>query len=298
MRWTELSITVPPEYAEPVTHLFTKHGEGGTVVEMPADYNPDEGEAPPEGAPVTLKTYIPVDPTAKSRRSMIDVGLRLISYLSPLPPLQEREVDEDEWRNQSFDPIRIGRRLVIAPPGSEMKLRPGDIAIPLEPGLAFGTGHHPTTAMVLAAMEDAQMTGADVLDAGCGSGILSIAALKLGARHTVGFDVEEDAIRSSVQNLERAGLTGRAEVLHTTLPDSRIPSAAFDFVLANISANVLVALSTHLLAALKPGGKIIASGVLEERFAEVQAAFESAGGDVSHKKLTGDWTSFQVKRRK
>jgi ribosomal protein L11 methyltransferase len=298
MRWTELRITVLPEYAEPVTHLFTKHGEGGAVVELPAGHNPDEGESPPAGAPVTLKTYIPVDPTAKSRRAMIDVGLRLISYICPLPSLEEREVDDSEWRNQRFDPIRVGRRLVIAPPGSEAQLRPGDIAIPLEPGLAFGTGHHPTTAMVLAAMEDAPLEGAQVLDAGCGSGILSIAALKLGARRVVAVDVEEDAVRSSRQNLQRAGLLNRAEIIHAALPDGRIPPASFDFVLANISANVLIKIAPHLLAALKPNGAIIASGVLEERYAAVKSAFEAIGGCVSDKKLTGDWACFQVRAGK
>lgn len=295
-RWTELSIEVPGEYAEPVTHLFTKHGEGAAVVEMATDYNPDEGESPTIDGPVMLKTYLPDDPTARTRREMIDVGLRLIAYLCPLPPLNVREIDESEWNNQTFDPIRIGRRLVIAPPGSEDKLLEGDIPIPLEPGLAFGTGHHPTTAMVLAAMEDAAIGGSRVLDAGCGSGILAIAAVKLGAEHVTAFDIEEDAVRSTMLNTQRAGVAEKVALIYTSIPDERIPEGTYDFVLANISANVLIKLSDHVVATLKPTGTVIASGVLAERYDEVASAFQASGGRVFDKRVTGDWTCFKVSR--
>jgi ribosomal protein L11 methyltransferase len=287
---------VPGEYAEPVSHLFSKHGEGAAVVEMPGGYNPDEGEAPPVDAPVVVKTYIPDDATAAGRRVMIDVGLKLIAYLCPLPDLIVRRVDDDEWKNQTFEPIRIGRRLVIAPPGSELALGPNDIAIPLEPGLAFGTGHHPTTAMVLGAMEDAEIAGKNILDAGCGSGILSIAAIKLGASHAVAFDIEDDSFKSTGQNAARAGVASDITVIHGSLPHEGIEQEAFDLVVANISANVLKMLSQHLVKTLKPGGFIIASGVLDERYAEVEAAFNEAGGVLFDKKVTGDWTCFKVRR--
>ena len=263
---------------------------------MRGGYNPDEGESPPLDAPVMVKTYLPDDPTTTSRRTMIDVGLKLINYLCPLPELSVRVVEDSEWKNQTFEPIRVGRRLVIAPPGSKDGLRPGDLAIPLEPGLAFGTGHHPTTAMVLAAMEDSAIEGANVLDAGCGSGILSIAAIKLGAKHAIAFDIEEDSYKSSRQNCERAGVAGKVDVLLGSLPHPEVPANAFDFILANISANVLKLLSQHLLQSLNETGVIIASGVLDERFEEVKTAFEAIGGVVSEKRVTGDWTCFKVRR--
>jgi ribosomal protein L11 methyltransferase len=296
MPWIELSIEVLGEYAEPVSHLFSKHGEGAAVVEMRGGYNPDEGESPPLDAPVIVKTYLPDDPTTAGRKTMIDVGLKLINYLCPLPELIVRVVEDSEWKNQTFEPIRVGRRLVITPPGTENVLRPGDLAIPLEPGLAFGTGHHPTTAMVLAAMEDSAMEGASVLDAGCGSGILSIAAIKLGAKHATAIDMEEDSFRSSRQNCERAGVAGSVDVLLGTLPHDEVRAGSFDFILANISANVLKLLSEHLMAALNTGGVIIASGVLLDRFDEVKSAFAAVGGVVSEKRVTGDWTCFKVRR--
>lgn len=295
MSWTELSIEVPGEYAEPVSHLFSKHGEGAAVVELPGGYNPDEGESPVPNAPVIVRTYLPGDATTGSRRTMIDVGLKLIAYLCPLPELQVREVPDDEWKNQTFEPIQIGRRILISPSGTEANTRADDIVIPLEPGLAFGTGHHPTTAMVLSAMEDVDLNGANVLDAGSGSGILSIAAILMGASRAVGFDVEEDAVRSSGQNAERAGVSESFEVFHGSLPDARVPEGSFNFILANISANVLKLLSSELLTALKPDGAIIASGVLEERYSEVEETFRAAGGELFEKRAVEDWTSFKVR---
>lgn len=295
MAWVELSIEVPGEYAEPVSHLFSRHGEGSAVVETPGGYNLDEGEMPPMNPLVIVKTYLPDDPTKESRRTMIDVGLKLISYLCPLPDLQERTVLDEEWKNQRFEPVRIGRRLVVALPGSEPEPGTQRILVPLEPGLAFGTGHHPTTAMVLAALEDIELHGKTVLDAGCGSGILSIAAIKLGAASVVAFDVEEDAIRSSRRNVERAGISARVEVIHGTLPDERITERHFDVVLANISANVLKLLAPHLLAALKDNGEVIASGVLEPRYEEVNEAFKAVGGELFDRQVTGDWACFKIR---
>ncbi len=296
MSWTELSIEVPGEFAEPVSHLFTRHGEGPAVVELPGGYNPDEGERPPVNPNVLIKTFIPADATQKSRMTMIDVGLRLIRHLCDLPELQVREVHDDEWKNQKFDPIRIGRRVVIAPPGEIEGAREGDVVIPLEPGLAFGTGHHPTTAMVLAAMEEVDLGGCRVLDAGCGSGILSIAAILMSANEAVAFDVEEDAVRSTSQNAERAAVLSKINVFHGSLPDDRVEPRTFDFVLANISANVLKLLRSDLVAALKPDGAIIASGVLEDRYDEVLESFAEVGGEVYDRRQTEDWTSFKVRR--
>ena len=242
-----------------------------------------------------MKTYLPDDATNSSRRTMIDVGLKLIAYLCPLPDLEVRTVLDEEWKNQRFEPVRIGRRILISPPGSEMLAAADDIVIPLEPGLAFGTGHHPTTAMVLSAMEDADLENKVVLDAGCGSGILSIAAAKLGARRAVAFDVDEDAVRSTTKNSKRAGEASKIEPIHGSLPNDQIPTNSFDFVLANISANVLKLLSVELVNVLKKDGVIIASGVLEERYAEVESAFIAAGGALFDKRTIEDWTCFRVR---
>jgi ribosomal protein L11 methyltransferase len=296
VRWLELSIVTPGEYAEPIAHLFARHGDGRVAVESPGGYNPDEGELPPAGASVSVRGWLPVDTTTESRKAMIDVGLRLIGHLCPLPPLRERQVSDDEWRNQKFEAVRVGRRLVISPAGARIKKQPGDIVIPLDPGMAFGTGHHPTTRMCLTALERTVQNGCVVLDLGCGSGILSIAALKLGAARAVCLDIEEDAVASSGANLKLAGVRDRALVAQGSLPHEFTPEGGFDVVCANISANVIIGLAGQLLRALAPGGTLIASGVLEGRSKDVERALVQAGGAVTSIGQSGEWMAYEVAR--
>ena len=295
MRWLELSIEAPGEYADPLAHIFARHCDGRVAVEEPGGFNPDEGEARPPGAPVVIKGWLPMDATIRSRRAMFDIGLRLISHVQPLPPLREREVSDEEWSNQRFDPVRVGRRLLIAPAGHAAATRPGDIVIPLEPGLAFGTGHHPTTRMCLAAIERRVRPGHHVLDLGCGSGVLAIAAIKLGASRAVCLDMDEQAVRAARENMRRAGVGSLARVELGTLPSDVAPAASFDLALANISAAVIVKLAPELLSTLKPDGAMVASGVLLDRRVEIEHAMQPAAAQIIYVKQTGEWLAFEVR---
>jgi ribosomal protein L11 methyltransferase len=274
--WIELSTEAPGEYAEPLTHLFARYGEGGVVVEEAGGYNPDEGETAPLNAPVIVRAYLPIDATTDDRRARIEMGLRLISYLHPIPPLKERVLKDREWELQEFEPVRVGERMVIAPQGSKWDRRPDDIIIKLDPGLAFGTGHHPTTRMCMVYLEKLVTEGSNVLDLGCGSGILTLAAYKLGAGSVTGLDIESDAIKSSYENLGKNDLTDKAN---------------------NISANILIALAPTIMASLVPGGVFIGSGTLVERKDDVEAAFIEAGGEFTDLTISGDWAAFSAAMR-
>lgn len=296
MRWLELSTRAPPEFAEPLTHLFARYGEGGVVVEEAGGYNPDEGEQPSPDAPVTVRTYLPVDATTDDRKAQIDLGVRLISHLCSLSPLQERILEQSEWEHQEFEAIRVGRRLVVAPAGARWDRRPGDAVVTLDPGLAFGTGHHPTTRMCMVYLEDVVTSGCRILDVGCGSGILTLAALRLGAGAAVAVDIEDDAVKSTRDNLRRNALLARATVVPGTLPTPAAPPGAFDVTVANISANALTALAEPLVASLRPGGVFVGSGVLEERRGEVEAALAGAGAVITDVARAGDWVAFKANR--
>jgi len=296
VRWLELSIQAPSEYAEPVAHLFSRHGDGRVVTEETGGYNPDEGESAPPNAPVTVRGYLPLDPTTESRRTMIDVGLRLISQIEPLPPMEERVLDSDEWERQEFEPVRVGEKLVVVPSACRWRDDGDRIAIPIEPGLAFGTGHHPTTRMCLALLEQLLRPGARVVDVGCGSGILSIAAVKLGAAHAVCLDVEADAVESTRRNALAAGVPGALTVAQGSLPDPLAPPGEFDVALANISAKVLIDLAGLLLASLAPDGVLLGSGVMSDRLQEVMNAFTAAGGEAGEVITSGDWVALPVRR--
>ena len=294
--WLQLTIKAPPEYVEPLTHLFNLHGEGTASVERPGGFNPDEGETPDPATWVTIRGWLPIDPTTESRRTAIDVGVRLIRHLVDLPELEEQEVTDDEWRNQRFEPIRVGTNLVIVAGSTNFIGRDSDIVIELEPGLAFGTGHHPTTLMCLEEIEKAVKPGSRFLDVGCGSGVLSIAALALGAEHAVGLDIDDDAVISSATNLEAAGYSGQATILHGTIPHPEVPDGTFEVVAANISAKALIELAGPLISSVSTNGVIITSGVLETRLDDVNAAFESAGGVVQSSRKIEDWTATRIAR--
>ncbi len=295
--WIELSTEAPGEYAEPLTHLFARYGEGGVVVEEAGGYNPDEGKTAPIDAPVIVRTYLPVDATTDDRRAQIDMGLRLISYLHEIPPLKERVLKDREWEIQEFKPVRVGKRLVIAPEGSSWDKTSDDIIINLDPGLAFGTGHHPTTRMCMLYLEKIVTEGCNILDLGCGSGILSLASFKLGAGSVVGLDIEPDAIKSSYENLGKNGLAEKANFAEGSLPAAIAPDGTFDVTVANISANILIALAPLILRSLAPGGVFIGSGLLADRREDVEEAFNAAGAEFTDLTISGDWAAFTAATR-
>ena len=291
-RWIEVSIEAPPEFVEPLSHIFLKYGHGGVAVEQVAEYSPDEGEQPPIPEYVTIKTYIPKDPTAARRQSEIDLGVRLVAYMADLSPLKTRELDEEEWQNswkEHFDVLHVGKRIVIKPTWRDYESTDDDVVIALDPGMAFGTGHHPTTRMCLELIEEHVAPGMDVFDLGCGSGILSIAAAKLGAARVTGMEIDSVAVASAHENIHENGLNERIEVLEGTLPNPGIAPASFDLAVANISAKIVIELAAEILRAVRPNGTVIASGILLERQTEVEEALASAGAVIRHTRVDGDW---------
>ena len=222
--WVELSVDTPPEYVEPLSEVFHRYGEGGVAVEQPGGFNPDEGESPRVPDRVTVKAYLPLDHTTDHRRAQIDVGVRLVGHLAPLSELRERVVTQDEWENSwkdFFDVLRVGSRIVVCPTWREHSPLAGDVIVRLDPGMAFGTGHHPTTRMCLEAIERILTPGDTVLDLGCGSGILTIAAAKLGAGKVVGLEIDPKAVssRPGQRRPERGQPHGRYSSWHTSQPE-------------------------------------------------------------------------------
>ena len=169
MKWLELSVEAPPEFVEPLSHIFYRYGHGGVSVESPAGFNPDEGEFPPVPATLTIRTYIPMDEAARERKGNIEVGVKLVSHLYPLEPLIEREIEEEDWESswkEFFHPLRIGKRIVVCPTWRKFSSGIDDVLVLLDPGMAFGTGHHPTTRMCLELIERIVEGGERVIDLG------------------------------------------------------------------------------------------------------------------------------------
>jgi ribosomal protein L11 methyltransferase len=195
----------------------------------------------------------------------------------------EDQVWERAWMD-SFQPMCFGKRLWIYPSWHEI---PDDdsVKLLLDPGLAFGTGTHPTTALCLEWLDGQELNGKAVLDFGCGSGILAIAALKLGARHAVGTDIDPQALQATHDNAERNAID--MAQLHTCYPEA-LPTQTYDIVMANILAGPLVELAPTLLAALRPRGQLVLSGILAEQAQAIADTYKPALAtlDVTQKE---DW---------
>ena len=294
MKWVELSVRAPSEFVEPLSQVFLRYGHGGVVVEEVGGYNPDEGETPPQALRVTVKTYIPLDSTTEERRNRIDLGVRLVSYLGPITSLQEKVLEEEEWERawrKHFHVLHIGKTIVVVPTWRDYQPKVSDVVIELDPGMAFGTGHHPTTRMCLELLEELVSPGMNVIDLGCGSGILSIAAAKLGAGSVYGLEIEPAAAAVATSNVRENGAARVVRIAQGSLPDTHIPKKGYDVAVANISAKVISELAGELAAVVKPGGTLIISGGLLDNLDPVKRALSAAGCALQRTVQDGDWVS-------
>ena len=266
MAWQELSITVPHEYVEPISYLFGRYGKGLST------------EVAGQGR-VLLRTYITSG--SRQRLARIDVGVRLVAAVADIDPLEIRDLPEDEdWQNSwksHFKILHIGQHLVIKPTWLELDPGPDDIVIELDPGIAFGTGYHPTTDTCLQALEQNITPGMTVLDLGTGSGILTIAAIKLGAERVTALDIDSLAVTAARRNFRRCGISKQVSLAKGSVPNPTAGPGQFDLAVANISARGVADRCPFILTALKPGGIFIASGLLETQKEEVASTAEPLG---------------------
>ena len=304
--WLELAVEADVEAVEAVSEILGRAAPGGTSVE-PAFELVDEGLGArlDPSRPAIVRAYLPARDRAVADRTVAEVAEALGHLqafgLRPIGVLRTRVVQEADWADawKAYFPVmRIGRRLVIRPTWRRHRRDPGDVVLALDPGMAFGTGLHPTTRLCLASLEAVADRGlladARVLDVGCGSGILAIAALKLGAARAVGVDTDPIAIEASAANARRNALVRRLRVHQGSLPSGE---PAFDVALANLIAGVLITLAAALRDELRPGGVVIASGIFVDREADVASAFGRVGLEIVGRRAEGDWLALEAVRR-
>lgn len=303
--WLELSVEADVEAVEAVSEILGRVAPGGTSVE-PGFELTDEGLGAriDPTRPAVVRAYIPArDPAVVERAvaATTDALGHLQAFaLRPIGELLTRRVDEADWADAwkaHFPVLRIGRRLVVRPTWRRHRRQPDDVVLALDPGMAFGTGLHPTTRLCLAAIETLADRGAldraRVLDVGCGSGILAIAALRLGAARALGVDTDPIAVEATEANARRNRLARRIRARPGSLPSGEPP---FDVVLANLIAGVLVSLATQLHDELRPGGTLLASGIFIDREDDVRTAFEDAGLKVVGRSSEGEWVALEAVR--
>lgn len=236
----------------------------------------------PGGAPPAVELLAGL-PAERADEAMAAVGGRWPADLVPV------EGDEwlDAWR-QWARPWRAGSRLVVVPAWLEPPawVGPDDLVVHLDPGRAFGSGAHATTRLCLAELEHRVRRGDRVLDVGCGSGVLAVAAARLGADHVEAIDIDPEAVRATSANAERNGVADRVRATLTPVEDVR---EGADVVVANIGAATLRALAAHLVGAAQPGGTVVLSGVLDGQVEPVAAAVAAAGAEVAGTGADGEW---------
>ena len=294
--WLELSVECDTEAVEPVSELFARHGyNGGVVIEEPFTQDPDgDNIAVDPSRPVVVRTFVAATDTPPTVVDEIREALWHLGRLRHVGELVLVERREEDWANawkEHYRVHRIGRRVVVRAPWHDHEPAADEVVVELDPGMAFGTGLHPSTKLCVLGLEDELRPGARVLDVGTGSGVLAIAAVLLGAAHVDAVDIEPVAVRTTRENAARNGVADRVAVAEGSVgPGAPFPGT-YDLVLANIIARVLVDLTSGLAAAVPPGGTLVLSGIIESREQAVRRAFEDAGLVFDRRTQMEDWVA-------
>src|SRR5579859_6858505 len=320
MAWLEVSLTVNGEAAEAVADLLTRFAPDGVAVRPVSvqhiiENDIDEVQV---SGDVVVSAYLPADTALDSTRAQLEEGLWHLGQLLPLPAPAYRSVAETDWSESwkaNFHPLRVGRHFMFVPAWLNPPLAPDDVEIRLDPGMAFGTGTHPSTMLCLQAIERHLRPGAPMIDLGTGSGILAIAAAKLGAGPVLALDIAPEAVRVAGENVRANGVaadgsamgsssaTGGgvivakaslAEVLAGQFGPSWLSTP---LVIANILASVIVPLLEQGLAGLlAPDGLLVVSGILDKQVYRVIAALETAGLAIAAQEHMEDWVAIIARK--
>jgi len=308
MNWLEVSLTVNGELAESVADVFARFAPNGVMTEQGVKFLDEEDEGTATG-PITIRAYLEVNDQLEETRQKLEESLFYLGMITPVPTPSYKQIADQNWMEawkQHYKPILIGQRLLILPAWLESP-EPKRIAIKIDPGMAFGTGTHPTTQLCLELMEvyfdqmqHATRNTQQVIDVGCGSGILSIAALKLGADKVLGVDIDIESVKNSRENAEINGVG--EELILGQGSVTEILSGSFQFksaplVVANILAPIIIRLFDAGLADLvEPNGEIILSGILAHQAENVIEAAQAKGLKRNDQRQIADWVAISLKR--
>jgi len=299
MRWLELSVEAGVEAVEAVSEILGRVSAGTAVRPTRLLRDPADELAAREDptAPFVITAHMAEAPDADARVEATERALwHLQAFgLGEVGALRVRTVEDVDWTEawrEHYVPQRIGR-VVIVPSWADEPIGDGEVAIILDPGMAFGTGLHPTTRGCLEMLQQVTPMPLSVLDIGSGSGILGLAALLLGAERMAAMDTDALAVEATLQNATRNGLAERVSAWRGTLEAE--PIGSYGLVLANLVAAVLIDLAPRLAAHLGPDGALVAGGIIEPRAREVLAALAEARLAVEARRDDGEWVTLLLR---
>ena len=300
MRWLELTVTCDNEAIEPVSEIFGRLGRGSAVrpTRLIRDPHDELSAREDPSAPYEITVHLPEDEAAPAAVEATERALwHLHAFgLRPVGELRVRSVDDNDWTDAwkaGYVPQRIGR-VVIVPSWLDEPIGADEVALRLDPGMAFGTGLHPTTRGCLTLLQSISPIPPTVLDVGSGSGILALAALRLGAERAVCYDTDPLAVEATLANAAANDLADRVTAYQGSLP--AVPTTGrYPLVLANLVAAVLIDLAAALATHTAAGGTLLASGIIEGRADEVLAALTTAGFALDGRLDDGEWVSLHLR---
>lgn len=312
MTWLEVQITTTGEAEEAVTQAFYDAGANGVAIESKDDVlsvwdDPtvnlvDEAlfERPDDRS--IIRGYFPDGDRAEEKIQEILVRIaKLPSFgLDPGDASLSIKAVEEDWADswkKYFVPTRVSRHCVVVPSWETYEPAQDEVIIHMDPGAAFGTGTHETTKLCVQAIEDYVRPGDRVIDVGCGTGILSIAAVQEGAAQAIGVDLDPLAIDASNENAERNGVMDACTFLEGNLLDQVDGSNPADVVIANILAQAVVGLTPDVVRVIRPGGIFISSGIIEPYVGDVSAALSASGFDLLETRKLGEWYALIAKKQ-
>ena len=284
----EIAIRIPPDYEEATTAALEQH------LAIPCSILTRPGDPC-----VEIRAYPKAGPsgTARLKADLLQTLARVDAILPNAARIRIRLLPATSWASawkRHFPVIEIGHRLQLRPTWSRRRARPGQAVVILDPGLSFGTGHHPTTRFCLEHLvrRSARADHPSLLDLGTGSGILSIAGAKLGYRPVIALDSDPQAVQVARRNIRRNRLGGRVRVVvGDAIAWGVGRRVRFDVVVANLTADLLIGLAKRLRRLLVPGGTLLAAGILKVEFEGVRKAFEVAGLELRQGRTEGEWRS-------
>jgi ribosomal protein L11 methyltransferase len=292
--WIELSVEVDHEAVEPVVELFSRYGYNeGVVIEEPFTQDRDGDNVRVDiTKPFRIRTFIPRETFDASSLDAIRNGLWHLGQLRETGELTVETRSEEDWANAwkaHYKPVRVGIRVVVRPPWQEYEPTEDDVVVLLDPGMAFGTGTHPTTQAALRLLETLEVAGHSVFDVGTGSGIIAIAAAKLGARKVDGVDIDAVSVRQAQTNIDLNDVRQTVTIWQSAMGPAEHPHGVYDIVVANIIARVLIDISEQIVSAVSPAGTLILSGIIDSKEAAVIERYQSFGFEMVERHQIEDW---------
>lgn len=299
MKWLELTLSLSGEVAEAAVEVISRYAPNSIALEYPLD-----GSQIDPNALAVIHAYLEPNEDLEVQRRAIEQGLWHLSQIEPFPAPEFRWIEEQQWEDawkDHYQPIKIGEKLLIQPAWLPVQTS-HRLPIIMDPGMAFGTGTHPSTQLCLLALEKNLTKGQKVIDLGCGSGILSIAAVHLGASEVLALDIDANAVKVAQENVEvnsmSHALTIRQGSLENVLTDLGSQTSSTHLLVANILAKVLIDLIHNGLdKAIKPGGLLILSGILDHQVEEVRHVAQGNNLDHLETFANQDWRALVFKRK-